>query len=85
VSSSGYGNHFVVEGLPGLRSGEEYWIFLQLERLEATIARMRIRSAYAGTRSLAPHGRGRQSMMFRELLARTLGLKKQTPPRGRGS
>jgi hypothetical protein len=92
VSNSGHGNHFVIEGLPGLQPGEEYWVFLQMECVERTVARMRIRSAYAGRRDQAPHARGRQSMMFRELMARTLGLKetrvtpqRQTPPRGRGS
>jgi hypothetical protein len=57
----------------------------QIERFDQTIALLRIRSAYAGKRERAPHGRGQQSMQFRELVARTLGLKKQTPPQGRGS
>jgi hypothetical protein len=85
VSNTGFGNHFVIEGLPGLPPDAEYWVFLQIERIDQTIAVLRVRSAYAGKRERAPHGRGRQSMLFRELVARALGLKKQTPPRGRGS
>jgi len=75
ISNSGYGNHFVIEGLHELPPSREYWVFLQLERVDRTIARLRIRSAYAGRRDQAPYGRGRKSMMFRELLTRTLGLK----------
>jgi hypothetical protein len=85
VSNTGYGNHFVIEGRPGLPPNTEYWVFLQVERIDQTIALLRVRSAYAGIREYAPHGRGRQSMLFRELVARTLGLKRQTPPQGRGS
>jgi hypothetical protein len=85
VSSSGHGNHFVIEGLPGMPPGQEYWVFLQIEKVESAIARLRVCSAYSGLRARAPYGRGRQSMLFRELVARTLGLKKQTPPQGRGS
>lgn len=85
ASSSGYGNHFVIQGLPGLPSGREYWVFLQIERVDSSIALLRVRSAFAGHRARAPYGRGRQSMLFRELVARTMGLKKQTPPQGQGS
>ena len=85
ASNAGYGNHFVIEGLPGLPTEEEYWVFLQMERIDHTVALLRVRSAYTGHRARAPHGRGRKSMLFRELLARTLGLKKQTPPHERGS
>jgi hypothetical protein len=77
VSNSGHGNHFTIEGLPELALGEEYWVFLQVERVERTVARLRIRSAYVGHRDRAPYARGRQSMMFREVLARTLRLKQQ--------
>jgi hypothetical protein len=85
VSNSGYGNHFVVEGISELSQDEEYWVFLHVESVAPTIARLRVRSAYAGKRVHAPHSRRRQSMMFKELLARTLGLQKQTPPFRRGS
>jgi hypothetical protein len=85
VSNAGYGNHFFIEGMPGLPPDEECWVFLQIERIDQTVALLRVRSAYTGKRERAPHGRGRQSMLFRELVARTLGLKKQTPPQGRGS
>ena len=83
VSNSGHGNHFVIEGLPGLSPGQEYWVFLQIEKIESTIALLRVCSAYAGLRARAPHGRGRQSMLFRELVARTLGLK-TNPATGAG-
>lgn len=80
VSNAGHGNHFVIEGLPGLPPDEEYWVFLQVEKIDQTAVLLRVRSAYTGKRPHAPHGRSRQSMLFRELIARTLGLKKQTPP-----
>lgn len=71
-SNTEHGNHFVIEGLAGLPMGVEYWIFLQVDRIAPEVARVRIRSAYAGDKAKPPRSRSSKSMRFRELVARTL-------------
>jgi hypothetical protein len=71
------GSHFVVENVEGLPQGCEYWVFLEMVRVEDRVVRLRVRSAYVGERNRAPRARGGQSVRFRQWLSRTLGLHKK--------
>ena len=62
-----------------LPANTEYWVFFNSKKDGANIMRLFVESAYAGDPSKAPHGRRRESVMFRALVNKTLGLGKANP------
>lgn len=78
-------NYFVVDTLDILPPNTEYWIFFNTRKQEPSAIRLFIESAYAGNVGKAPHGRKKESIQFKALVSKTLGLsrsqapKKQTP------
>jgi len=47
--------------------------------MEPQAVRLFVESAYAGDIGRAPHGRKRETILFRALVNKTLGLKKANP------
>lgn len=72
-------NYFVVETFDLLPANTEYWVFFNSKKDDANTMRLFVESAYAGNPSKAPHGRRRESVMFRALVNKTLGLGKANP------
>jgi hypothetical protein len=54
-------------------------VFFNAKRDAPDAMRLFVESAYAGNPSKSPHGRRRESVMFRALVSKTLGLKKANP------
>lgn len=72
-------NYFIVDNVPGLPASMEYWIFFNTRKDGPDALRVFVESAYAGDTGRAPHGRGRETILFRALVTKTLGLKKANP------
>jgi len=72
-------NYFVVDTLDLLPVNTEYRVFFNTKKVEPHALRLFVESAYAGSVSRSPQGRRRESVMFRALVSKTLGLKKANP------
>lgn len=72
-------NYFVVDTFDLLPANTEYWVFFNPKKDDETAMRLFVESAYAGDPSKAPYGRRRESVMFRALVNKTLGLGKANP------
>lgn len=72
-------NYFIVETFELLPADTEYRIFFNTKKAEPDAMRLFVESAYAGALSKSPHGRWRESMLFRALVNKTLGLQKANP------
>jgi hypothetical protein len=73
-------NFFVIQSMEELPNGTEYWVFFNPKAKGPAAIELFIESAYAGDTTRAPRSRRRESVVFRALITKTLGLKKQTPP-----
>ena len=60
-------------------SNTEYRVFFNTKKAETDAMRLFVESAYAGTPSKLTQGSRRESVMFRALVGKTLGLKKANP------
>jgi hypothetical protein len=74
-----YRNYFIVDTLDLLPANTEYRVFFNAKRAEPDAMRLFVESAYAGDLDRSPHGRKHESVMFRALVNKTLGLKKANP------
>ena len=72
-------NYFIVDTFDLLPANTEYRIFFNTKKAEPDAMRLFVESAYAGAPSKSPHGRWHESVMFRALVNKTLGLKKANP------
>jgi hypothetical protein len=77
--ATNFRNYFIVDTLDLLSANTEYWVFFNTKKAEPDALRLFVESAYAGNPSKAPHGRRRESVMFRALVSKTLGFKKANP------
>lgn len=74
-----YRNYFIVDTFDLLPANTEYWAFFNAKKVETDAMRLFVESAYPGNPSKSPRGLRRESLVFRALVGKTLGLKKQTP------
>ena len=72
-------NYFIVETFDLLPVNTEYRVFFNTKKAEPDAIRLYVESADAGAPSKSPHGRWHESMLFRALVNKTLGLKKANP------
>ena len=72
-------NYFIVDTFDLLPANTEYWVFFNTKKAEPDAMRLFVESAYAGNPRKLPRGLRRESVMFRALVNKTLGLKKANP------
>ena len=72
-------NYFIVDTFDLLPVNTEYRIFFNAKKAEPDAMRLFVESAYAGDPRKLPHSLRRESVMFRALVNKTLGLKKANP------
>jgi hypothetical protein len=77
--ATNFRNYFIVDTFDLLPPNSEYWVFFNPTKAAPDALRLFVESAYAGDPSKSPQGRRRESVMFRALVNKTLGLKKANP------
>jgi len=77
--ATNFRNYFIVDTLDLLPPNTDYRVFFNTKKAEPDAMRLFVESAYAGNPSKLPHGSRRESLMFRALVGKTLGLKKANP------
>jgi hypothetical protein len=77
--ATNFRNYFIVDTVELPPPNTEYWVFFNTKSVGENAMRLFVESAYAGNPAKAPHGRKRESIMFRALVNKTLGLKKANP------
>lgn len=77
--ATNFRNYFIVDTFGLLPANTEYRVFFNMKKAGPEAMRLFIESAYAGDPTKSPHGRRRESVVFRALVNKTLGLEKANP------
>jgi hypothetical protein len=77
--ATNFRNYFIVDTFDLLPPNTEYRVFFNTKKAETDAMRLFVESAYAANPSKMPHHFRHESVMFRALVGRTLGLKKANP------
>jgi hypothetical protein len=77
--ATSFRNYFILDTLDVLPANTEYRVFFNTKQTAPDSMRLFVESAYAANPSKLPHGVQRESLMFRALVSKTLGLKKANP------